>query len=240
MASIVDDRGFNQGFVPTRALEIRSLRRCQALVEEMDLTRPKTIVELGCGTGDLSFLLSQEAKPSGSSVVGTDLCKPFIEQANHHYHAENLSYRTLDLNSRELGDSFNNGVDYIVGNGILHHLYHNLDEVLPRLRNHLNPGGKLIFWEPNLKNPYVYLIFSISFLRKLTKLEPDEMAFTQSFISQKLEQEGFAHNHVSTRDFLIPNLPTFLIQPVIQIGRVAEKVPLVRSLAQSLFISAQK
>lgn len=88
-------------------------------------------------------------------------------------------------------------------------------------------------------NPYVYLIFSLSALRRVAKLEPNEMAVTPRFIRQKLRQAGFERVEITTRDFLLPNTPDFLIRPTIAAGVALEKIPLARSLAQSIFLSAQ-
>ena len=44
--------------------------------------------------------------------------------------------------------------DYIIGNGILHHLYHHLDEALKTLYSLLNDQGRIVFLEPNIYNPY--------------------------------------------------------------------------------------
>ena len=237
MASIVDDRGFNQGFVPTKALEIRTHRRCDALIAEMDLSQKREILELGCGTGELSHLL---ALKTGANVLGADLCQPFIQEARSKYKASNLNFETLDLLNVEQVSALASRFDYIVGNGILHHVYHDLDAVLLKLKALLRPGGKLIFWEPNLLNPYVQLIFRIPFLRKVAKLEPDEMAFTAKFISAKLEKAGLTPYLVETRDFLLPNTPEALIRPVIRLGDVLERHSWLRWSAQSLFISASR
>ena len=88
-------------------------------------------------------------------------------------------------------------------------------------------------------NPYVYLIFSFAALRRIAKLEPNEMAFTPRFLRNKLKHAGFERIEITPRDFLLPNTPDFLIQPTIAAGAVLEKIPLVKSLAQSLFLSAQ-
>ncbi len=235
MASIVDDRGYNQGFVPTKALAKRTERRFQALLHEMEFSSPKSIIELGCGTGELSDLLAERTP---AHVTGTDLCEPFIRTARERFSRINLSFRVADLSRDDLPRQFGQTYDYVVGNGILHHLYHDLPEVLPRLRGLLKPQGRLIFWEPNLGNPYVYLIFTVPRLRRWARLEPGEMAFTRRGLAATFRAAGFNHVRLSCRDFLVPNTPDILIQPVIALGDLAERMPLVRSLAQSLFVSA--
>jgi 2-polyprenyl-3-methyl-5-hydroxy-6-metoxy-1,4-benzoquinol methylase len=66
--------------------------------------------------------------------------------------------------------------DCIVGNGILHHLYPKIDDALVKIHHLLKPGGRIVFRESNIYNPYVYLIFDCSSMRRRARLEPDETA----------------------------------------------------------------
>lgn len=129
--------------------------------------------------------------------------------------------------------------DCIVGNGILHHLYPKLDDALAKMKHLLKPGGRIVFLEPNIYNPYVYLIFSCPPLRRRARLEPDEMAFSKRFVAAKLQRTGYRNIRVEFRDFLIPGIPSFLIRPSIMIGAVLERIPVINRLAQSIFISAE-
>lgn len=239
MPSIKDDRGYNQGFEPSRALEVRTQRRADYILGKSGVKAGGRILEMGCGTGQLSYLI---AKKSQAEVVGADLCKPFIEEARKTYRLPTLSYEVFDSNQKvenvlpsltEKG-RFNS----VVGNGILHHLYYNIDAALAQIRTLLAPGGRIVFLEPNLLNPYVFLIFSFAPLRKLAHLEPDEMAFTRKFIRARLERNGFGNVRVEYKDFLLPNTPSALIGPVIQLGDWLEKLPGINRVAQSIFISA--
>lgn len=231
--NIKDDRGYNQGWADTPATRIRYKRRADALVDAMRKNEKESILEIGCGTGEISYMLAQE---TGKTVVGTDLCVPFIESARKQFIHPGLSYDTLNFN--EVKSMGNQKFDYIVGNGILHHLYHHLDTALVNLKNLLHENGKIIFWEPNLTNPYIYLIFSYESLRIKAHLEPDEMAFTKTFIEGKLKQAGFKEIKVSYRDFLLPGIPEVLVKPSIFLGDIAEKIPGIRNVSQSLFIEA--
>jgi 2-polyprenyl-3-methyl-5-hydroxy-6-metoxy-1,4-benzoquinol methylase len=234
MGSITDDRGFNQGFKPSRTLEIRNNRRFSYVLDKLDPQKKADILEIGCGLGDLSFYLAQH---SGNNVVGTDLCKPFIAEAKATFNLPNLTFQTLDFNNPE--QLFGKTFDYIVGNGILHHLYYELDDAFLNLRKLLKKGGKIIFLEPNLLNPYCYLIFNTTgFFRRKAKLEPSEKAFTKRFIHKKLESSGFKNIVVEYKDFLVPPTPFILIKPTIILGDFLEKVPVLKSVSQSLFISA--
>jgi len=233
MASIVDERGYNQGFKETKALIVRTDRRVDAIVHEFNKNDQNAkVLELGCGTGLLSRMVSDK---SGLHVTGIDLSQSFVDEANQRYANDKVHYLRVNLNQAQLElEKF----DYIIGNGILHHLYHDLEPFMSRLKMFLKPNGKIIFWEPNLYNPYVFLIFKIPPLRRLAKLEPDEMAFTPKSIRSILDRQQYKDISVSCRDFLLPNTPRFLINITIKIGAMLELNRFSARLAQSLFITA--
>jgi len=235
MGSIIDDRGYNQGFVLSKSTEVRMKRRADWLTSKMDLSTPKTIMEIGCGTGEVSYWIAEKTK---QQVLGTDLCKPFVDDANEKFKLPNLSYEVLDFTNIE--QVRNRKFDYIIGNGILHHLYYHLDDALANLRNLLNENGAIIFIEPNIYNPYCALIFNIPVLRKKANLEPDEMAFSANFIQKKLKKTGFSEVNTRYVDFLLPGVPDFMITPSIVIGDVVEKIPVLNMVSQSVYIYAKK
>ena len=98
----------------------------------------------------------------------------------------------------------------------------------------------MLFFEPNIYNPYCTLIFKVPFLRVITRLEPTEMAFSRRFIIRRLGEADFAEIHVTYKDFLLPGVPDILIKPLILSGNVLERVPVLKAAAQSLFIKAKK
>jgi 2-polyprenyl-3-methyl-5-hydroxy-6-metoxy-1,4-benzoquinol methylase len=235
MENIKDDRGFNQVWGDSKSTRVRAERRCEYMISQMQVQPNKSVMEIGCGTGKNAFIL---AKKTGMNVLGTDLCIPFVEEAKEKHRLTNLRYDILDFNKADQfkGEKF----EYIIGNGILHHLYYHLDEAFTNMLHLLKDGGKIIFLEPNIYNPYVYLIFSYAALRKATHLEPDEMAFSKSFATEKLAKAGYKNIKVEYKDFLLPGVPDALITPSVLIGDVLEKIPLVKNVSQSIFISAQK
>lgn len=235
MANIKDDRGYNQVWGDSKATRVRTERRCDYMISQMQVLPNKSVMEIGCGTGKNAYML---AKKTGMQVLGTDLCVPFIEEARETNRLTNLRFDILDFNKADQfkGEKF----DYIIGNGILHHLYHHLDEAFVNMRHLLKDNGKIIFLEPNLYNPYVYLIFSYPTLRVKAHLEPDEMAFTKSFATEKLSKAGYSNIKVEYKDFLLPGIPDFLITPSVVIGDVVEKIPLLRNVSQSIYITAEK
>lgn len=234
MDNLKDDRGYNQVWADSKSTRVRAERRCDYMISEMDVAAGKSVMEIGCGTGKNCFMLAQK---TGMNILGTDLCVPFIEDARKNFQFPNLRYDILDFNKAEefKGEQF----DYIIGNGILHHLYYHLDSAFVNMKALLKPKGKIIFIEPNIYNPYVYFIFSYAPLRKATHLEPDEMAFSKSFATQKLQKAGYSNIQVQYKDFLLPGIPDALITPSVVIGDVLEKIPVVKNVSQSIFITAE-
>jgi 2-polyprenyl-3-methyl-5-hydroxy-6-metoxy-1,4-benzoquinol methylase len=239
MKDIKDERGFNQIFKDALATKIRKERRCDYIIDQMDnknLTN-KNILEIGCGTGEgLKYIFDK----TGSNCLGIDLSEKFVSIANKNYKNLNLNFKVADFNKQDffLLENKSYKFDYVIGNGILHHLYYNLDNSLINLRKLLKPEGKIIFIEPNIFNPYVALIFKIPFLRKKTFLEPDEMAFSANYIRKKLLATNFIICKIETKDFLLPNTPDLLINPIIKLGNLLENTP-IKYIAQSIFISAK-
>ncbi len=171
--------------------------------------------------------------------MGLDRSEQFIEEARATATSTNIQFEALDF--RQVEERFGSRqFDYVVGNGILHHLYYDLHSALLTMRNLLTDDGRIAFLEPNLHNPYVYLVFTFSKLRSRARLEPDEMAFSRRFAIKALRDAGFSDVDVQYRDFLVPGVPTWAIRPVVGAGRVAEALPGAKHLAQSLFISAQR
>jgi 2-polyprenyl-3-methyl-5-hydroxy-6-metoxy-1,4-benzoquinol methylase len=241
MSSIKDERGFNQIFIETKASIIRKERRCDYMIDKMNINTVEnqiTILEIGCGTGEgLKYI----ANKTNSKCYGIDLSSKFIEQAKANNQQSNVNYLVGDFNDAAFisADISTIQFDFIIGNGILHHLYYSIDESLKNIRNLLKPNGKIIFIEPNIYNPYIAFIFQIPYLRKKTFLEPDEMAFSRRFIKKKLNDNLYSSNSIEIRDFLLPNIPEKLINTTIKIGSILEKTPLTL-IAQSLFITANK
>ena len=233
MASIQDERGFNQGFELVESTRVRLRRRTDKILSCTERLPDRDILEIGCGTGEAAFWMAADTP---ARVLATDLSPKFIAFAQQQFQRPNLQYAVLDFNRQ--ADFNGRSFDYIVGNGILHHLYFHLGDALMQMRRLLKPGGKLIFWEPNIYNPYIWLIFSFPFFREKAHLEPDEMAFSKDWITDKLCQAGYADVQVEFRDFLLPGIPDSFIKPSVAMGDVIERIPVLRCLSQSLFITA--
>jgi len=239
LAEITDNRGYNQIYKDSKSMRLRTERRCEYINAKMERQEGARVLEIGCGTGKMSYMLALLTK---NKIMGVDLCKPFIEEAKQKYSLPNLEYKVMDFSDKTSLDAMSYGekFNYVYGNGILHHLYYNLDASLKNIAMLLQDEGRIVFLEPNILNPYCFLIFKFGIFRRIAKLEPSEMAFTKSFIIRKLKAAGFMGIKVKYKDFLLPGIPDFMIGPSVVAGGVLEKLPLFNTIAQSIYISAFK
>jgi ubiquinone/menaquinone biosynthesis methyltransferase len=96
-------------------------------------------VDLACGTGDVSRLLS--ARYPQGHVVGIDLTAPMLELARTGDIPENLSYLQRDMNQTGLAS---NSVDIVTGSYALRNAP-DLELALEETRRILKPGGYAAF-----------------------------------------------------------------------------------------------
>ena len=67
--------------------------------------RNKQILDVGCGTGKLAYLISKK----GGNVKGVDYSKSAIEIAKRKYQNPNLKYELIDVSKKILGKYDING-----------------------------------------------------------------------------------------------------------------------------------
>jgi SAM-dependent methyltransferase len=230
---IQDERGYNQLFADVGSSPFRAERRHSWFIAQAKRKNAKRILEIGCGTGEAAAAV---AAGTEAEVVGIDISDIFLERARQTHKAANLRFEKLDLFA-ESPDKFGT-FDFVFGNGILHHLVVQLDQILKILREITTQSGGMAFIEPNFMNPYCAFIFGTKAGRKWALLEPDEMAFRASKLRSVISKSGWHNVQLQTRDFLVPGLPVQLIRPIIAVEPFLESTALTRWLAQSHFVTA--
>jgi len=114
----------------------------------------KTVLDAGCGTGELAGLI---AKRGAKKVVGVDYSKDAISVAQKSWKGSNLEFLQKDIN--QIKEKF----DVVVSLGTLEHLDEPLS-VLKKLKSLLNPKGSLIITCPNWTNPRGYILQTLRIL----------------------------------------------------------------------------
>jgi trans-aconitate 2-methyltransferase len=115
------------------------------LVARVRAERPRTVVDLGCGPGNLTTLLAD--RWPDAHVVGLDSSPEMVERARGL--DDRVVFDVADLRDWEpvSTGSTNDGVDVLVSNATLQWVPDHLD-LLPRLVGSVAPGGWFAFQVP--------------------------------------------------------------------------------------------
>lgn len=147
----------NEHFVPKKAMDMDSYIRqknvtavhhlvryywAARIIE--DLPEVKTILDIACGDGYGSHLVSE--KFPTAEIFGVDIDKSAIEKATRTYYNKNLNYSTGDVLEwdKTIGDR---KFDIILSFDTLEHVSHR-EIMLENIIRHLAPQGKLLLSTP--------------------------------------------------------------------------------------------
>jgi 2-polyprenyl-3-methyl-5-hydroxy-6-metoxy-1,4-benzoquinol methylase len=216
----------------TPAGRARAERRANLIVEAGGIAKDSVTLEIGCGTGLFTELVSK----SGASITACELCKELLELAYKKSYASKVDF--INEDATQLGPEHNGRYDVVWGSSVLHHL--DLKVFLPRMLRLMKAGGRFVFAEPNMLNPQIWLERNVGIIRQLTGTSPDETAFYRRRFKKLLLSEGFVNVSVRPHEFLHPATPKLLIPVFQSLSAVAERVWPIREIAGSLLIRAEK
>ena len=140
------------------------------LFKEFETLGNKHVLDVGCGSGKTSKLLSDQVGSTGS-VEGVDISKPLLELAQTKYGTiENIRFTNADAQSFEFKKSF---YDQIVSRfGVM--FFENPIAAFTNMHQSLKPNGKLNFvcWSALEENEFFILPLKIV-LKYLNKPLPN-------------------------------------------------------------------
>ncbi|MBE6043280.1 MAG: class I SAM-dependent methyltransferase [Clostridium thermopalmarium] len=115
----------------------------------------ETCLDIGCGKGELSFMLSEKSK----RVIAVDLADKMIEKAKALHPNKNIEYICGNILDMEFE---NNSFDVIITTATAHHLPY--EWLLSFARDKLKKGGKLIILDlVKAKSLTDYIIWGSAF-----------------------------------------------------------------------------
>lgn len=214
----------------TPAGKIRWQRRCDFFKKFIGDNNAR-VLEIGCGTG----LFTEELAKTNNHITAIDVSPDLLEKASSRVRRKNVDF---ELQNAHQTNFTSGSFDFIVGSSVLHHL--EVDLALKEFYRLLKPGGKIAFTEPNMMNPQIAAQKNITWLKKIMGDSPDETAFFRWVIKKKLLQAGFSQAKAKPFDFLHPATPRALIFLAKPIGDLFERLPLMKEIAGSLLITAEK
>jgi len=118
--------------------------------------RVETCLDIGCGKGELSFMLSEKCE----KVIAVDLADKMIEKAKVLHPKKNIEYICGNILEMRFE---NNSLDVIITTATAHHLPY--EWLLNFAKDKLKKGGKLIILDlVKAKNIFDYIIWGSAFI----------------------------------------------------------------------------
>jgi 2-polyprenyl-3-methyl-5-hydroxy-6-metoxy-1,4-benzoquinol methylase len=212
----------------TPAGKIRADRRANLIIAATGLRPGKKALEIGCGTG----LFTEKFARSGARIIAVDISESLVSlAARRHLPEHQVKFMVRRFEDCDVEGPF----DAVIGSSILHHL--DISQAVPKIFSLLKPGGIMSFAEPNMLNPQIFVQKNIPAIKRYLGDTPDETAFFSWRIRKFLNVRGFVAISVTPFDWLHPYTPHPLIRPIVALGRMLEKTPLIRQFAGSLHIT---
>lgn len=123
------------------------------------------VLDVGCGTGDLSLILAAAAGSSGH-VTGVDISEEMLEVGRRKVARAGLSERVDLLPGNALDLPFPGGAFDVVASGFMLRNVADLPRALGEMARVLRPGGRAVLLElSHPPNPLVRVPFSLYFTR---------------------------------------------------------------------------
>lgn len=116
----------------------------QAILNQLKLKGKETILDAGCGTGNLLSSISQRLKHKGK-IMGFDITPAMLDLAESKLTTHSRFNKTLQLELAhcENFSAKNNSVDIVICSSVLHYLAHP-EKALHEFHRVLKKGGRLI------------------------------------------------------------------------------------------------
>jgi len=209
-------------------LDDRLLWRAQTFRHTVHLLPGQTILELGCG--ELSFtraLLHVSRSQNPITAVTFQNSTPDLSKQGAKVELLQLSDFPGPLRDRQF--------DCIVGMDLLDRA--NSSELLQIVHELLAPGGEMLFYESNPWNPVHKLRWLFS--RLIGKRDPRNLINRPS-LYELLSEIGFVRVYAVFNDFVFAPLTRSLIWFLRNLSILLENAPLVRTMAGSILIHAQR
>jgi ubiquinone/menaquinone biosynthesis C-methylase UbiE len=189
------------------------------------------VLELGCGSG----YFTRELARLSIRVTAIDISPDLINEAKDQVKSDNVTFQIQNAYQTDFEDC---AFDAVIGSSVLHHL--DTTKAIQEIYRVLKSGGHIAFTEPNMMNPQIALQKNIPWLKKRLGDSPDETAFFRRQMKNMLYKAGFIDIVVVPFDFLHPAVPACLVKTASVAGKIAERTPLLKEIAGSLYITALK
>lgn len=210
----------------------RADRRAGYLFSVGKIGEGDRVLEIGCGTGLFTRKVWELSK---ANITATDLSEDLLSIAKQQDGIGSGDYQIGDAMDLQFP---NKTFDVVFGSSILHHL--DFDRSLREIFRVLKVGGRMVFAEPNMLNPQIFIQKNIPFIKRWLGDSPDETAIIRWRFAKIMKKIGFSNIKIFTYDFLHPSTPKSLIGIVNTLGIFIENIPLLKEIAGSVVIYGER
>lgn len=205
--------------------------------DRLNLSKPKTIIELGCGMGRYALALAH----LGHQVTAVDISRKSLQILNDQAKKNKLTQKLKTLKNDFTQTVFENKFEI----GICISTYHVLAkrekeriEILSNFVKSIKQGGTLLIVEPNPFNPLLYLFYL--FYPNVQKRDMKEFAKSSPFrIKKVLEQIGMENISINYVGFF-PHRFMKWFPKISIINEIINNTPILKIFSSFSYITAVK
>lgn len=147
-------------------IDKRWRRRVRAMLADVLEDPAAVILDVACGTGDLSIELQRDAR---ARVVGTDFCRPMLDLAKGKTASVSLNIPYIEADAMRLSFAAESFHAVTIAFGLRN--LSNFNDGLAELRRVLKPGGRLVVLEfSSPAVPGFRTLFNFYFSRVLPRI----------------------------------------------------------------------
>ena len=193
----------------------------------------ETILELGCGSGNLTRALEGVSRgecpiTAATFDPGNDLA--WLRDSVPTIEGMRLSEFPGELEGREF--------DYVIASNVLDH--NCAAPLLSEVQKLLKAGGRLLFFESNPWNPVFQLRKRLGRLLPFLRRGDERVMHSQVQFYELLSELGFVSIAATCYDFLYPPVPLWSLPVMRPLSLVMENTPGIKLLAGTVLVHAQK
>lgn len=193
----------------------------------------ETILELACGSGLLTQALEGVARgecPITAATFDPQNRLEWLEKALPTTEGVRLQEFPGELHGRQF--------NYVIASNVLDH--RSAPALLTEIQKLLKPGGRLLFFEANPWNPVFQARRALGRLVPVLGRGDDRALHNQVQLYELFSELGYVSIATICYDFLYPSAPQWSLPVLRTVSLVLENTPLVRLMARTILVHAQK
>jgi SAM-dependent methyltransferase len=214
--------------------ELRTWWRAQTVRHLFHLLPGESILELGCGSGQLTRALVRATRGECPITAATFYLPPKEAERLAAFDPAVEVVRLTDLPGELSGRTF----DYVVASNLLD--LPTAAWLLTEVEHLLRPGGRLLFFETNPWNPVFALRKWLGSWMPVVRRGDERSLPNQVQLYELLSELGFVRIAATPYDFLYWPIPRWLMLIARPMSLILENTPLVRQLAGIILLHAQR